>query len=96
MANSLDPVANSSVHNRLDDVIDRLRDLDRRLSAITTQVCGSAPEQGENARPLEDHIQDKLNAASGYLSDLEHEIARLDIAVGSSTPRKLGPPATTR
>jgi hypothetical protein len=86
--NSLDPAANDSVHNKLDEVIDRLRNLERRLSTATAQVCGIEPQDAETAPAREDHIQDKLKDAARYLSGLEHELLRLENAVGSSAPRK--------
>jgi hypothetical protein len=84
--NSLDPVENNSIHNRLNDTIDRLRNLDRRLYTVTAQVCGVVPESAQNAKPMEDHLLDKLTTASAYIYALEVELSRLESAIGSNAP----------
>lgn len=72
------------LHNRMTEVIQRLRKLDMRLSRVTTSICGPVPETaGENPKPIDEHLHDKLDVACRILLSLEEELLRLENSVGT-------------
>lgn len=57
------PIAENTLHAKVSEINSRLRKLDLRLSRVTSNICGSAPESGEaSAKPIDEHVHDKLDA----------------------------------
>jgi hypothetical protein len=73
------------LHNRSSDFIRRLRQAGRRLTVVTTHICGSTPEcVGESPKPIEEHLHDKFDNISNIITDIEEEMTRLENSIGSN------------
>lgn len=82
-------VRDTTIHDRSARVIGRLRQLEGRLSRVTSNVCGMGPERGgaetEQPRPIDESLVDKFHAMDRWLSDIENEMVRLENSIGSNS-----------
>lgn len=73
------------LHDRTSEAISQLRDIDRRISRVTREICGSAPESGEQTpKPIEEHLHDKFDSIRRIIGSIGEEVTRLENAVGNS------------